>query len=376
MSMLPRTIMATTMEGGVPERIPYLLFAPSSLYEWLRWRHGIDPDEAYHQDFGLRWVAPRRLGKPPWDQPWGDPPDDPEAEKLLRERFAKYLPRLDEPMARVTEYGCMTVPGSLYHLRRLIYPMEEMTSPAGLEDYPFPDMTEEWRWQGLAEKAAEYLRDGYWVSGACGSIYETSWFCRGQERLLLDLHENPEFAEALLDRITADNEYAARRLAAMGVDEIGGGDDMGIQHGLIMSLPMLRKWIISRWERVFAAARSIKPDIKVSFHTDGRMQEAIPDLMAIGVNMINPVQPEVDDPEYLKQRFGRKLILCGTLSSQTLTFGSPEEVRAEVKVRMELGKRWGGLFLTPNNTPDRNTPFENFKAFLDASEEYGRVGDR
>jgi len=85
---------------------------------------------------------------------------------------------------------------------------------------------------------------------------------------------------------------------------------------------MLRKWILSRWERIIGAAKAIKPDIRVNFHTDGRSEEMIPDLMAIGVTAINPVQPECDDPEHLKRKFGRKLVLKGTLSSRVLTFGT------------------------------------------------------
>ena len=106
----------------------------------------------------------------------------------------------------------------------------------------------------------------------------------------------------------------------------------------------------------------------------GEVPERIPDMMAIGVTAINPVQPECDDPELLKQTFGRKLVLKGTLSSRTLTFGTPSDIRAEIEVRMDTGKRWGGLMLTPNNAPDVNTPLDNFRAFLDAAEEHGRIG--
>ena len=365
--------MAAVMAGEVPGRIPYSLPAPSRFWDALRDELGREPGEVYHLDIGCRGVAMKVLGKPPWNLPFDEPPDDPEQERVLRDRFRGYLPDTDARGARVTEYGCMTVPGSMYHLRQLIYPMERMTSPDELADYPFPDLTESWRWEGVAEQAAELLAEGYWVSAAVGSIFESSWFVRGQERLLLDLYENPDLATALLDRMMNDRIYLAKRFAEMGVDCVAIGDDMGVQHGLIMSLPMLRKWILSRYERVIAEARALKPDICVDFHTDGRMQEAIPDMMAIGVTAINPVQPECDDPEFLKQTFGRKLVLKGTLSSRTLTFGTPGDIRAEIEVRMDTGRRWGGLMLTPNNAPDVNTPFKNFRAFLDAAEEYGHI---
>ena len=189
----------------------------------------------------------------------------------------------------------------------------------------------------------------------------------------MDIYINPEIAEYLLDRMTKDAEYKAMRLAKMGVDQIGGGDDMGHQEQLFMSPEMMRKWIISRWERVIAAAQNIKSDTKIDFHTDGRTEEMVPDLLAIGVTSINPVQPECDDPEHLKQKFGSKLVLKGTLSSKAFTFGTPDEVRAEIKIRMDTAKKWGGMIITHNNAPDVNTPYANFRAFLDACEEYGRV---
>jgi len=109
------------------------------------------------------------------------------------------------------------------------------------------------------------------------------------------------------------------------------------------------------------------------FHTDGRSEEMLPDLMALGVMAINPVQPECDDPEHLKRQFGSRLVLKGTRSSRALTFGTPEEVRAEIRVRMDTAKRWGGVMITPNNCPDVNTSYENFQAFFEACEEYGQV---
>jgi uroporphyrinogen decarboxylase len=279
---------------------------------------------------------------------------------------------VDEPGRRVAEDGVMTTPGSLYHLRRMYHPLETAKDPKALDDFPFADYTEEWRWEGIEEEVRRYKEDEFFIVGGVGSIYECTWFIRGQQQLLMDLYENPEFAEKLLDIVTERRRYIAVRLAKMGVDCLGLGDDMGHQHGLFMSLPMLKKWILSRWEKVINAAKEINPGLYVDFHSDGKNEEAIPEMMRIGVTAINPVQPECDDPEHLKKTFGRKLVLVGTLSSQTYTFGTPRDVKAEIKTRMETGKRWGGLILSHNNSPDINTPYQNMRAFLEAAEEYGK----
>ena len=369
----PRDLMATLMDGGKPERIPYSLMAPQAFWKELAEKLGRPPGEVYHLDNGERAVAPRSRGKPPWDVPWDNPPDVEEDEAFLRQRFAKYLPEERVPDLRVSEYGSITVPGSSYHLRRMIYPLQEATSLEEIDAFPWPNVRETWRWEGLKAQVEEHLEQGYWVKGGVGSLFESCWYLRSQERFLADLYLNPEWAAHLLDRMARDLEYRAVRLAYMGVDALGCGDDMGHERQLFMRPEMLREWILARWERIIGAARAVKPDIKVDFHTDGCSEEMIPDLLAIGVTAINPVQPECDDPEHLKRKFGRKLVLKGTLSSWVLTFGTPDQVRAEIKVRMGTARRWGGVMITPNNCPDINTPFANFRAFLDACEEHGRV---
>ena len=370
----PRDLMAALMEGEVPERVPYGLMAPLAFWRELDDTLGQPAGEVYHLDNGDRRINPRTRGKPPWDVPWDNAPDNEEEEEFLRCQFAEYLPAEHMPGLRVSEYGSITVPGSSYHLRRMIYPLRNAESLDDIDRFPGPEVREAWRWEGLQEEVDELREQGYWVSGGVGSLFETSWYLRSQEQLLMDTYLNPEFAAHLLDRIMADLEYRAVRLAQMGVDAIGCGDDMGHETQLFMRPDKLREWILSRWERIIGAARAIKPDIKVDFHTDGRSEEMIPDLMAMGVTAINPVQPECDNPEHLKRTFGSKLVLKGTLSSAVLTFGTPDQVRAEIGVRMDTAKRWGGVMITPNNCPDINTPYANFTAFLDACEEYGRVG--
>lgn len=369
----PRDLMATIMEGGIPERVPYSLLAPQAFWRQLAEELGHPPSEVYHLDNGERRVGPRVRGKAPWDMPWDEPLENQEEEEFLKERFFKYLPEEKVPGLRVSEYGSITVPGSSYHLRRMIYPLEHATSVKEIDEFPWPDVREEWRWEGLEAQVHEYLAQGYWVIGGIGYLFENSWYVRSKEQLLMDTYINPEFAAHLLDRMARDLEYKAVRMAKMGIDGLACGDDLGHQRQLFMRPEQLRKWILSRWERIIVAAKSIKPNIKVDFHTDGRSEEMIPDLMAIGVTAINPVQPECDDPEHLKQKFGRKLVLKGTLSSRVLTFGAPEEVKAEIRTRMDTAKRWGGMVITPNNCPDVNTPYENFKAFLEACEKFGKV---
>ena len=136
---------------------------------------------------------------------------------------------------------------------------------------------------------------------------------------------------------------------------------------------MLGRWILPAYEKVISAAKAIKPKLKFIIHTDGENHKFLADLMAIGVDGITPVQPELDDPRMLKERFGRRLILWGTVSTYGMSFGSPSDVEREVEMRMDVGKEFGGLIVGPNNVIDVNTPFENLVRYHESAEKYGRL---
>jgi len=365
--------MLSTIRGELPPQIPYQPVMPERYYE--RWKDevGEDPGELYHLGPIMQMVTPRTRGAPMWDMPFTTYQQDPEEFDELRSRFSRYLPKQLPPGARITEYGAVTVPGSMYHLRHPIYPLAEIEKASDLENYLFPDSSERWRWQGLAEEAQKFLKEDYLVMGGVPSIFESAWYLRGQEQMLADMALGSDIAEFLLDWMARDRATMARRLAEMHIDVLGLGDDLGTQHGPLMSRDMLHRWILPRYERVISAAKSIKPNLSIIMHTDGKNQHFLADLLAIGVDGITPVQPELDDPRFLKEKFGSRLILWGTLSSRTTSFGSPDDLEAEIRDCMKLAKEFCGFILGFNNALDVNTPFQNLTRYHEAAEKYGKV---
>jgi uroporphyrinogen-III decarboxylase len=115
-----------------------------------------------------------------------------------------------------------------------------------------------------------------------------------------------------------------------------------------------------------AELKSINPQLKVAYHSDGYIYPIIPDLIEIGLDVLNPIQPASLDPIRLKQDFGDKLCFWGSIDEQhTLPFGSVDDVRSEVKTRLEtLGKN-GGLILGPTHHVQLDTPMENFWAMVE-----------
>jgi len=204
------------------------------------------------------------------------------------------------------------------------------------------------------------------------TIFEVAWYMRSMELLLMDFVDNPEFADTLLDRITAKREAQAALYTELGVDLICLGDDVGTQQGMLMSLPMWRRWLKPRLARVIAAAKRVRPDVLINYHSDGNMGAVIPELIEIGVDILNPVQPECLDPIELKRSYGERLSFWGTIGIQhTLPFGTPQEVREEVRTRIETVGAGGGLLIGPTHIVEPEVPLENIVAMVEAVKEYG-----
>lgn len=288
----------------------------------------------------------------------------------LRTDFSPYLGTPEN--TTVDEWGVGWQGGAYLHYASILHGMRELT-PTQLREYPFPDLDEDYRWATVGAQIDAWHRQGLATACFPGSVFEQAWFLRGMDQLFVDIVTDPETADFLLDRITGIVAAAAARLAAAGLDVLILGDDIATQTGMLMSLEMYRAVFKPRLARIIRAAKDAKPDIHVFYHSDGNVWDAIPDLIEAGVTVLNPVQPECLDPARVKEVFGDRLSFFGTISVQrTMPFGSPDEVRAEVALRMRTIGRGGGLLLAPAHVLQPDTPWENITAFFEAVREYGQ----
>jgi len=283
--------------------------------------------------------------------------------------FSKYL-SADENTV-IDEWGVGWKSGRHMHYKEILHPMKNL-SAGEIRVYPFPDLDAEYRYDGVRERIAAIQAKGLATAFFPGSIFETAWYLRDMEQLYADIMTAPEVADHLLDRITEIVAGSAARLASANLDLLILGDDIAMQTGMMMSLDMWRTVFKPRLMKVIRAAKEVKPDILVFYHSDGKVWDAIPDLIDAGVDVLNPVQPECMDPAEVKRVFGDRLSFFGTISVQrTMPFGKPADVRAEVKLRMETIGKGGGLLLAPSHVLQPDTPWENIMAFFDAVEEFG-----
>ena len=218
-----------------------------------------------------------------------------------------------------------------------------------------------------AERVIREFKDEYWIVGVTvTTIFETAWALRGLERLLTDFVSDPETADRILEIPYRYHLTAAKRLAEMGVDMIWTGDDVGGQADMVISPKTWRRFLKPRMANFIAELKRINPQVKVAYHTDGNVERILPELIEIGLDVLNPVQPACMDPAELKRKYGRNLCFWGSIDEQhTLPFGSPADVAEEVRRRLATIGAGGGLILGPTHHVQLDTPMENFWAMVE-----------
>jgi uroporphyrinogen decarboxylase len=292
------------------------------------------------------------------------------------------LGRLAEPYAPDTRLG---TPRQIATYAKWHYRPQEpeygspLASARSLEEvrgFPFPDVSQPYRVEGLARQVEAIHARGCAAGGNLphlgGELFEAAWRLRGLENFLVDLLERPEWADYLLDRLAELARRNAEALAGAGVDVLALDDDVGMPTTMIISPELWRKHFKPRLAWIIQAARAIRPGLRVLYHSDGHFEPIVGDLMEIGVNGINPLQPEHMDAARIRRRFGPRLAFWGTVGHQTtFSFARPDDIRAEVKQRIEtLGR--AGLVLCPAYDIDEpDIPWENVAAFLEAVQEFG-----
>lgn len=269
--------------------------------------------------------------------------------------------------------------GSLAHLSEFVAPMDLFTEQAEFASYPYPDGESEYLWDEISDRVAQAKAEDritYNAPLTLGpTIFEIAWMMRGMEQFLVDLMTEPELADYHLGRITEARVRSVRRAVRCGFDVIRLGDDFATQQSMMIDPGLWREHLKPLLKQVIDAAREVNPEVLIDFHSDGNMAEIIPDLIELGIDILNPVQPECMDPAEIKRRFGDRLSFNGTIGTQTtLPFGTPDEVAAVCGHRIATVGAGGGLILAPTHFVEPEVPWENLEAFLAVVREYNRSG--
>jgi uroporphyrinogen decarboxylase len=235
-----------------------------------------------------------------------------------------------------------------------------------IDSYEAPDPNRPELYQA-SQQMIDQFKGEYWIVGVTvTTIFETAWALRGLEKMLMDMSMNPDLAHRILDIPYQYHLTAAKKLVEMGVDMVWTGDDVGMQEDMLISPAMWRQYFKPRMATFIAELKAINPDVKVAYHTDGNVERIIPELIEIGLDVLNPVQPACMDPAELKKKYGQQLCFWGTIDEQhTLPFGSSQDVQEEVIQRLKTIGSGGGLVIAPTHHVQLDTPLENFWALVD-----------
>ena len=248
-------------------------------------------------------------------------------------------------------------------------PLAEAKTVRDVEEHRWPSV--DWfDFSHLAQEIAETNRERrYAILYFAGGAFETPWYMRGMERYLMDLVECPDIAEAISSR--AAEFYKQLSLRAIeesngGIDIIGSGGDIGTQRGMMLAPELWRQHVKPYSAELISTFRDM--GLRTFYHSCGSLVPVIPDLIEMGLDILDPVQPLAAgmDPCRLKAEFGEKLTFHGGVDEQELLpHASPTEVRAKVAELIQVVGRDGGYILCPAHAVQPDTPVDNILALYE-----------
>ncbi len=246
-------------------------------------------------------------------------------------------------------------------------PVNCVLSKPSLAGFRFPDPPGLEAYAHYPQWIAE--NQEYFLIGHEGHLFEVAWALRGMENFLADMIEHPEFVEELLAGITEYYLDVIDHTLQYDIDCFTFGEDWGSQsRGLIMGPRLWRKFLKPCLARLFARIKAAGKFVHI--HSDGDVTAIFDDLIEIGLDVYNPFQPEIMDVYALKQRYGDRLSFHGGIGIQRLLpFGTPQQVKAEVRRLIREVGAGGGYILAPSHAVLADTPMANLVALIEAVQE-------
>lgn len=361
--MLPKERVQTALSHNEPDRVPLALWGGSygivdplykKLINQLNLSEPIPPIRAGHT---VNHIDDRILESLGVDTRYiwpGAAPSDPthviENSDLIYDDFG-------QPWVRTYPYYS-TMDGILKDATTI----QEIDSVVNWPDVDDP------RWTaGVAARAETLCDSEYFIIGRMAlshGPYQMACDLRGMENFMMDLMTDPEFASALLDRVTdtivgITENYLKSAGNVMNMIEIPGDDYAGNEN-LIFSPKVFRQFIRPCLERIIIKIREIHPDIKIMFHSDGAIGKLIPEFVEMGIDVIHPLEPVIGmDPAQIKAEFGDKISFLGGVDISHAMPGTLEDVRKDVDRCLRDLAPGGGYIIAPCNHLQADVPPEN-----------------
>jgi uroporphyrinogen decarboxylase len=357
-------VMRALRREGLPDRVPLQFDLCRSLLEAFGARHGIAVHytTSYYEDLTYRISANElrtAMGS--------------DCVVVGGSLPAGYSHRKTEDGCVANEFGMVMRQGPLY-MEVIEAPLADVSSAGEVRQFPFPEPTAAGRFDDAEADIARFGEDYFVIGDLELTMYEMAWHMVGLEKFMIDMSMGEPYVGVLLDRVLEFSVGVGKRLVELGVDGVWTGDDFGTQTGMMISPRMWRETFKPRFAELFSELKSANPEVLVMYHSDGAIAPILDDLVEIGMDVFNPVQPNVPghEPEALKARLGDRLSFWGAIDQQhLLPNGTPDEIERDVRSKIAALGPGGGYMCSPAHIIQADTSMENVETFIQAVKAHG-----
>jgi uroporphyrinogen decarboxylase len=280
---------------------------------------------------------------------------------------------VDEKGYVVNEFNMKMRQGPVY-MEVMEHPLANVQERQQIEDFPFPDPLAKGRFDDAAAHIKKYKNEYFIIGDMELTTFDMMQQLVGLQKLLIDMALDAPYLPFLIEKTKNFALAIGKHLVSLGVDGIWAGDDFGAQNGMLISPKMWRKYFKECYRQVYAELKAVNPNVIVMQHCDGAVAPILGDWIEVGLEVFNPVQPNVPghDPENLKTKFGDRLSFWGAIDQQNLLpFGTPQQIEADVKAKIAVLGRGGGYMCAPAHIIQGDAPMENVEAFIHAVKQHG-----
>jgi uroporphyrinogen decarboxylase len=279
----------------------------------------------------------------------------------------------DENGYIINEFRMKMRQGAIY-MEVIDHPLANVQTAEEIAVFAFPDPLTDGRYDDAAHYIEKYRGEYFIIGDMELTMFDMMQQLVGLEKLLVDLAQGATYLEPLMDKCKDFALAVGKKLVSMGVDGVWTGDDFGAQNGMLISPRMWRRYFKERYREIYTALKAVNPDVIIMQHCDGAVAPILGDWIDVGLEVFNPVQPNVPghEPLDLKSKFGDRMSFWGAIDQQKLLpFGTPDEIRADIKAKIAVLGEGGGYMVAPAHIIQGDTPMENVEAFIAAVKSCG-----
>lgn len=364
MNSKERVLRALKKKGGLPDRVPIQFDLCRQLTDEFGYELGIKPDYAlsYYEDLTYRISANEirtKLGS-----------DVVVVGGTIANNF---IPRIVKDDITENEFGMHMKPTSLY-VEVVKCPLDNIETVEDIENYSFPDPYAPGRFESAIKDIEKYGKDYFVIGDVEITIFELAWHLTGLEKYLLGMMCEEPWIERLNDKVEEWSTGLALQLVKAGVDAIWLGEDLGSQTSTLISPEIWRNLFKPRHKRLIKKLKQLNPDIIIIMHSDGAVAPLIDDFIEIGVDVYNPIQPNVagSDPQELKNKFGDRICFFGGIDQQSLLPGGDViKIYEEIRQRIQILGNGRGYLLAPAHILQADVSSETVNEMIKAAIKYG-----